>query len=161
MYDSVNIFPLVNPKHLPEFETIVLNFGFQKSNFKRIVTGLLALKFVTSKNSKVTISKHLNIFLKIKQGVPVGCKIVLRKKIMHQFYSKLTTSIFPKLKKGIVLKPPYKSLSITINNPLLFLELENSYETFKDIPKLDITFITNSKSKKEYSFLLKSIKIFL
>ena len=75
-YDSLNLLPLGNLKHLPQFKTITLNFGYQKSNFKRLITGLLALQFLTSKNSKLTISKHLNIFLKIKQGTPVGCKIV-------------------------------------------------------------------------------------
>lgn len=160
-YDSLNLLPLETIKHLPKFKTITLNFGFQKSNFKRLITGLLALEFITSKNSKLTISKHLNIFLKIKQGTPVGCKIVLKKKIMHQFYSKLSTSIFHKLKPTVHSYPYYKSMSITINNPLIFMELENRYEIFKDIPKLDITFTTNCKSEKEIFFLLKSIKIFL
>jgi large subunit ribosomal protein L5 len=162
-YDSINAFFLKNLKQIPKLQTIVLNFGYQKSNFKRLISGLLALEFITTKKSKLTKSKHLNIILKIKQGNPVGCKIVLKKKIMYQFYLKLMTSVFTKLKapQNKQFRQNYKSMSIVIQNPLIFMELENHYEFFKDIPKLDITFITNSKSKNELFFLLKSIKIFL
>jgi large subunit ribosomal protein L5 len=162
-YDSINSFFFENQNQIPRLQTIILNFGYQKSNFKRLISGLLALEFLTSKKSKLTRSKSLNVLLKIKQGNPVGCKIVLKKKIMHQFHAKLMTSVFTKLKssKNTLCKQGCKSMSITIQNPLIFMELENHYEIFKDIPKLDITFITNAKSTKELFFLLKSIKIFL
>lgn len=159
-YDSINVLSLYDIKQIPKFQTIVLNFGYQKSNFKRFISGLLALKFITSKNSKIAVSKHLNIFLKIKKGTPVGCKIVLKKKVMHQFYLKLATSVLSKL-KNTKFHPNYKSASITIKNPLIFMELEDRYEIFKDIPKLDITITTTCKSNNEFFFLLKSIKIFL
>lgn len=160
-YDSINTFSFKNSKQIPKLQAIVLNFGYQKSNFKRLVTGLLALELTTSGKSRITRSKHLNILLKIKQGNPVGCKIILKEKIMHQFYLKFKTSVFKKLPQGKQLQQNYKSLSIVIQNPLIFIELENHYEYFKDIPKLDVTFIADSKSKSELFFLLKSIKIFL
>jgi large subunit ribosomal protein L5 len=162
-YDSINTFFFENQKRTPKLQTIILNFGYQKSNFKRLISGLLALEFLTSKKSIITRSKRLNVLLKIKQGNPVGCKIILKKKIMHQLHAKFMTSVFTKLKssKNTLCKQGCKSISITIQNPLIFIELEHYYEVFKDIPKLDITFITNAKSTKELFFLLKSIKIFL
>lgn len=162
-YDTVNAFYFNNLEQIPKLQTIVLNFGYQKSNFKLLISGLLALEFITSKKSKITRSKHLNVLLKIRQGNPVGCKIVLRKKIMQQFYLKLITSVFTKLKhpQSTQFQQNYKSISIVVQNPLLFMELESHYEFYKDIPKLDITLVTNSKSKNELFFLLKSIKIFL
>lgn len=162
-YDSINAFKFDNLKQIPKLKTIILNFGYQKSNFKRLISGLLALEFITSKKSKLTRSKHLHILLKIKQGNPVGCKIILKKKIMHRFYLKLITSVFPKLKnpQNTQFQQNCKAISITIRNPLLFMELESHYEFFKDIPNLDITLLTNSKSKNELFFLLKSIKICL
>ena len=51
-----------------------------------------------------------------------------------------------------------KFLSLQIKNPLLFTELENQFQFFKSIPRLDITLFTNSDSQKEFFFLLKSIK---
>ena len=51
-----------------------------------------------------------------------------------------------------------KSVSFQIKNSLLFAELENQFQFFKNIPRLDITLVTNTSSQKELYFLLKSIK---
>lgn len=163
-YDSINAFTYKDLKKIPKLQTIVLNLGYQKSNFHRLISGLLSLELITSKKSKITRSKNINILLKIKQGNPVGCKITLKKKLMHRFYLKLITSIFIELTD---IKPPrkleqsYKSITIVIKNPLIYIELEKHYEFFKDIPQLDVTFITNSQSENELFYFLKSSKIFL
>ena len=99
-YDLVNTFLCQNLTEIPELKKIVLNFGYQKSNLKYLISGLLALEFITSKKGSLTKSKHLNLFLKIKKGNPVGCKIVLKKNTMYFFYIRLITSIFLKAKKS-------------------------------------------------------------
>jgi large subunit ribosomal protein L5 len=161
--DLINAFEYGQLQKLPKLQTIILNFSYKKSNFKRLISGLLAFEFITSKKGELTKSKCLNITLKIKQGQPVGCKVVLKKKAMYRFHSALLTSVFPKLKnpQNAPFKPNWKALSISIQNPLIFMELENHYEIFKDIPKLDITILTNAKSENEFFFVLESIKIFL
>lgn len=75
------------------------------------------------------------------------------------------TSIFPKIKRPQISQiqnnfKGVKSISFQLKNPLLFIELENQFQFFKDIPKLDITLTTNTKSQKELLFLFKSIKFF-
>ena len=165
-YDLINTFFYPSLLEIPKLKKIILNFGYRKSNLKYLVSGLLALEFISYKKGKITKSKHLNVFLKIKKGNPVGCKVVLRKSTMHFFYLKLLTSIFSKTKQsqtshlqwnlGLV-----KSVSFRLKNPLFFAELENQFQFFKDIPQLDITLLTNSQSQKELVFLLKSIKLFL
>lgn len=165
-YDLVNTFFYQNVKEISKLKKIILNFGYKKSNFKYLISSLLALEFISSKKGEITKSKRLNIFLKIKKGNPVGCKIILKKNTMHLFYIKLRTSIFPKLKQPHTSQLQrdlklIKSISFQLKNPLLFRELENQFQFFKDIPRLDITLLTNSKSRKELFFLLKSIKFFL
>jgi len=98
-YDLVNAFIYKDIAQLPKLEKITLNFGYPKSKLKNLLSGLLALEFIVSKKAKITKSRHLNIFLKIKKGNPVGCKIILKKNIMYFFYLKLITSIFPKTKR--------------------------------------------------------------
>jgi len=162
-YDFVNAFFYQNLVEIPRLRKITLNFGYQKSNFKYLVSSLLALEFITLKKGGVTKSKHLNVFLKIKKGNPVGCKIILKKSTMYFFYLKLLTSIFYKVKQSQTTGFQWdlkliKSISFQLKNPLLFTELENQFRFFKDIPRLDITLLTNSKSQKQLFFLLKSIK---
>jgi ribosomal protein L5 len=84
---------------------------------------------------------------------------------MNLFYLKLMTSIFPKIKRPQIHKLRndfkwVKSISFQLKNPLLFAELENQFQFFKDTPKLDITLTTSAKSQKELLFLFKSIKFF-
>jgi large subunit ribosomal protein L5 len=162
-YDLVNTFIYQNLTQIPRLKRIILNFGYQKSNLKYLISGLLALEFVSSRKGRITKSKHLNVFLKIKKGDPVGCKIVLKKSTMYFFYLKLITSIFPKTKQPQTPKFQWdlklaKSISFQIKTPLLFAELENEFQYFKDTPRLDITLSTNSRSQEELFFLLKSIK---
>ena len=165
-YDLVNAFKCQNVTEIPKLKKIVLNFGYQKSNLKSLISGLLALEFITSKKSNLTKSKHLNLLLKIKKGNPVGCKIVLKKNTMFFFYTKLINSIFLKAKRA----PKYtfqwglnsvKSVSIQLKSPLLFADLETQFQFFRNIQRLDITLITNSRSQKELFFFLKSFKFFI
>jgi len=98
-YDLVNTFTYQDLTQMPSLKKIILNFGYPKSKLKNLISGLLALEFLSSKKGKITKSRHLNIFLKLKKGNPVGCKLVLKKSIMNFFYLKLMTSIFPKIKR--------------------------------------------------------------
>jgi large subunit ribosomal protein L5 len=98
-YDLINTFTYSNLTKIPKLEKIVLNFGYQKSNLKYIISGLLALEFITSKKSSLTKSKNLNLFLKIKKGNPVGCKVILRKNTMYHVYTNIINSIFLKAKR--------------------------------------------------------------
>ena len=123
-HDLINVFAYPNLNELPELKKIILNFGYQKSNLKHIISGLLALEFLSSWKGGITKSKHLNLFLKIKKGNPVGCKIVLKKNIMFFFYLKLTTSILPKIKQYKVFQHEgdlnnFKSISFQFLNNII------------------------------------------
>ena len=62
-YDLVNAFVYQNLTQMPRLEKVILNFGYPKSKLKNLISGLLALEFLSSKKGKITKSKHLNIFL--------------------------------------------------------------------------------------------------
>jgi large subunit ribosomal protein L5 len=163
-YDLINTFIYKNLKNIPKFKKLILNFGYKKSNLKYLISGLLALEFISSKKGKLTKSKHLNLLLKLKKGNPVGCKIVLKKSSMYFFYLKLITFILPKIKQFQISQQKrdlknFKFVSFQLKTPLLFAELENQFQLFKEIPRLDVTLLTNSKSQKELFFLLKSVKL--
>ena len=98
-YDLINTFFCQSLVQIPNLKKIILNFGYQKSNIKYLISSILALEFISSKKGRITKSKRINLFLKIKKGNPVGCTIVLKKNAMHFFYIKLKTLIFPKIKQ--------------------------------------------------------------
>lgn len=165
-YDLINTFFYQDLIKIPKLEKIILNFGYKNPNFRYIISSLLALEFISLKKGKITKSKDLNVFLKIKKGNPVGCKIILNKKSMYFFYLKLIIFILSKAKQSQKSRLHWrlklnKSLSFQLKNPLLFAELENHFQFFKNISQLDVTLITDSKCQKELIFLFKSIKFFL
>lgn len=157
VYDLINKFSYNNLKKIPKLEKIILNFGCKNSEIKNLAASLVSLELITAnKNITVTKSKKANIFLKIRSGHPVGCKIILEEKKMYDFLFKLLTSIFPNLKefKGLFVnkKTNPKSFSFTLKELILFKELETSFYLFNNLPSLNINIITNIKTKKNLFF---------
>ena len=160
-YDLLNKFSYSHLNKIPTLYKIILNFGLKEKNLKQTVSGLIALELLGSQKSKLTRSSVSNISLKIRKGNPVGCKITLQKFAMYNFFANLVFNILPKIKQFD--KFHYKNLtknsfSFKIKNNFLFLELETNYEFFKNLNDLDITLVTNSQSKHELYYLLRSYK---
>ena len=64
-YDLINTFVYQNLTQVPRLEKIILNLGYPKSKLKNLISGLLALEFLSSQKGKITKSRHLNVFLKL------------------------------------------------------------------------------------------------
>lgn len=99
-YDLINTFFYQSSTEIPKLEKIILNFGYKNPNFRYIISSLLALEFISFEKGNITRSNDLNVFLKIKKGNPVGCKITLKKKTMYFFYLKLIIFILSKTKQS-------------------------------------------------------------
>jgi len=166
-YDLINKFFYRNLNKIPELKKIILNFGCNKNlSVKNIAASFLALELITGKQGIITKSKRVNILLKVKKGNPVGCIVILKKTSMYCFFLKLITQIFPNFDKdfkgiNIPKRSNYKSFSLTLTDLTNFKELEKQFYLFKDLPPLNIVFITNINSRKELIFLLNSFKLFL
>lgn len=161
-YDLINKFSYNTIKKLPKIKKIVLNFGCKATEIKYISESLLALELITDQKGLITINKRPNMILKLRKGNPTGCKVTLNKFKMFNFFNVTLINVFPKIKNfnGFSLKQKIKknTFSYKIHNTSVFTELEKHYFLFNNLPKLDITIITNSNSKKEFVFLLKSMK---
>ena len=147
----------------PEIHKLILNFGIKELNFKNILPTLTSLELITNQKTILTCSKTSNISLKIRKGVPVGCKVTLRNLNMSLFLSKVILIIFPSIKlfEGIPFKKSieqYKSFSFCLDEALIFTELEHQYELFKSLPKLDISITTDVNSIQELNNLLTSCR---
>jgi large subunit ribosomal protein L5 len=147
----------------PQIDKLILNFGIKELNFKNILPTLTSLELITNQKTILTCSKMSNISLKIRKGVPVGCKVTLRNLNMSLFLSKVILIIFPSIKlfEGIPFKKSieqYKSFSFCLDDALIFTELEHQYELFKSLPKLDISITTDVNSIQELNNLLTSCR---
>jgi large subunit ribosomal protein L5 len=162
-YDLLNKFCYTNLKEFPKLKKIVLNFGCKSFEIKDLAASLLSLELISTKRATLTTSSRPNILLKIRKGHPVGCVVILRKEQMYRFFFKLLTEVFPILKdfKGIPLnkKIGKTSFSFTLNKLIAFKELESQFYLFGKLPPLNITLVTNTKTKKELIYLINSFKL--
>jgi large subunit ribosomal protein L5 len=162
-YNLINKFFYKNITELPFLKKVIVNFNCKTSEIKLLSSSILALEIITLQKGSLTKSKKSNIFLKLRKGQPIGCKLELSKNNRFNFLSKLVFEILPKFKKFSHFK--YK----TVNNKntftfktqdiLNFPELETNYNIFNKLKNLNITFVGNTKTSKEMMWLLKSFKI--
>lgn len=161
-YELINKFNYQNIENLPKLKKIILSFNCKTSELKNLAIALLALELISKQKGTLTKAKRPNILLKIRKGHPTGCKITLQKKQIFKFFEKIITEILPKLKNLKELKFTDKmkknTFSYEIYDTFSFFELEQHYYIFNNIPKLNITLITNSKTNIEMLFLLKSFQ---
>ena len=159
--DLLTKFNYKNVKTIPKLKKIILIFGFNTVDFKKISIALLALKLITKKQSKIVSAKKPNILLKIRKGEPVGCKVILTKKFMFLFLSNLLFKILPlNFKYRILLKEcNVNFLTFNIKNILIFKTLEQNYILFNRIENLHLTVVTaSSKNKEEFFYFLNLLK---
>ena len=162
-YDLLNKFFYNRIEDIPQLKKIVLNFGCKSFELKNLAVSLLSLELIANQKGVLTKSKRANILLKIRKGNPVGCMVVLKKNKMYDFTFKLLINVFPSLRdfKGIYVakKLNTTSLSFTLTDLISFKELEKQFYLFSKLPPLNITFVTDAKSKKELLYLLNSFKL--
>ena len=149
---------------IQKLEKIILNFGSKNLDLFVLSSSLLFLELITRKKGSVTRAKRSNVLLKIRKGNIVGCTVVLTKTKMYDFLFKLLVNIFPNLKnfdgiKVVREKLLKKSFSFTIKDFVCFKELEKQFYLFSKLPPLNITILSNAKTKKEMLYLMQSFKL--
>lgn len=161
--DLINKFAYTDTKDLPTIKKIILNFGCKTVDIKQLASSLLALELISNQKGFLTKTNYPNILFKIRKGNPTGCKVTLSKSKQSIFLGTLVLEIFPKLKnfKGFnVTKKLRKNVfSWEFGENFSFSELESHYYLFNNLPKLDITIVTNTKTERELLFLLKSFQL--
>lgn len=162
--DLTNKYLYTDFKMIPNIEKIILNFGCNTSEFFNISSAFLFLELISQKKSVLTTAKKGNVIFKIRKGNIVGCIVILTKKKMYSFLSKLLMYIFPNLKdfEGIQMSQKQLlkgSFSFILKDFSCFKELEKQFYLFPKLPPLNITLLSKAKTKKELLYVLYSFKL--
>jgi large subunit ribosomal protein L5 len=138
---------------VPKIEKVVLNVGVGSVLREEPTQKLVArdLAAITGQKALPTIAKRAISAFKVREGMVVGYKVTLRGKRMFDFLSRLINVVIPRMRdfRGLESKSVDKSgnLSIGIREHIIFPEI--SEEEIKRIFGLEITVVTNAKSKEE------------
>ena len=144
---------------VPKLDKIVINIGLgdTKENPKELDNAIADLSKITGQKPIITKSKKAIAAFKLRAGVPIGCKVTLRKGKMYDFAFKLFNVALPRVRdfRGVETNSfdGRVNYSMGIKEQLIFPEIE--YDKIDKIRGMDIIFVTTAKTDEEARELLK------
>ncbi|AVQ38219.1 50S ribosomal protein L5 [Clostridium botulinum] len=148
-----------NIMEVPKLEKIVINMGVgeAKENQKSLEAAVEDLAKITGQKPILTKAKKSVANFKIRENMPLGCKVTLRKQNMYEFADKLINVALPRVRdfSGVSSKSfdGRGNYAIGIKEQLIFPEIE--FDKIDKIRGMDIIFVTTAKTDEEARELLR------
>ncbi|CDB24800.1 50S ribosomal protein L5 [Firmicutes bacterium CAG:552] len=147
-----------NIMEVPKLEKIVLNMrlGDIKDNSKSIQTAIAELEAIAGQKAIVTKAKKSVANFKLREGQSIGVKITLRGDKMYEFFDKLVSIAFPRVRdfRGISGKSfdGRGNYAVGVREQIIFPEVP--YEQVEKVRGFDVCMVTSAKSDDEAKQLL-------
>jgi large subunit ribosomal protein L5 len=148
-----------NVMEVPKIEKIVLNMGLGEAiqNIKILDSAALELNAISGQKSVITKAKKSIATFKLRQGMPIGCMVTLRRGKMYEFLDRLMNVSLARVRdfKGVSGNAfdGKGNYTLGIKEQLIFPEI--NYDSVDKIKGLNITIVTSAKSDEEGKALLK------
>ena len=148
-----------NPMQVPRLEKIILNFGLGEAinNIKILDSAAEELKIIAGQKPVITRARKSIAAFKLREGMPIGCKVTLRRQKMYDFFNKLVNVALPRVRdfRGISGKAMdgRGNYTLGIKEHIIFPEIE--YDKIDKIKGLNITVVTSAETDDEGRELLK------
>ena len=148
-----------NVHQAPRLEKIVLNMGVggATQDAKLLESAISDLTIISGQKPAITKAKKSIASFKLRQGMPIGCKVTLRGDRMWEFFDRLLSTALPRIRdfRGVSAKSfdGRGNYSLGVNEQLIFPEVD--YDKVDKIRGMDITFVTSSKTDEECRVLLE------
>lgn len=152
-------FSYKNVMEVPKIEKVVLNMGLGEAiqNVKILDSAVLELNAITGQKSVITKAKKSIATFKLRQGMPIGCMVTLRRDRMYEFLDRLMNVSLARVRdfKGVSGKAfdGKGNYTLGIKEQLIFPEI--NYDSVDKIKGLNITIVTSAKTDEEGKALLK------
>lgn len=148
-----------NVMEVPKLEKIIINMGVgeAKDNPKVLEAAVSDLKLISGQQPIITKARNSVANFKIRQNMPIGCKVTLRKGKMYEFADKLINVALPRVRdfRGVSSKSfdGRGNYALGIKEQLIFPEVE--YDKVDKVRGMDIVFVTDAKTDEEARELLR------
>ncbi|NLK70202.1 MAG: 50S ribosomal protein L5 [Clostridiales bacterium] len=147
-----------NIMEVPKLHKVVINVGAgeAKDNAKVIDAIMNDIAIITGQKPVVCRAKKSVANFKLREGMPIGVKVTLRRERMYDFVDKLFNVAFPRVRDFRGINPNSfdgkGNYSTGIKEQLIFPEIE--YDKIDKVRGMDINFITTAKTDEEAKELL-------
>lgn len=148
---------------VPKLEKIVLNVGMGDghSNPNALNAAITELGQITGQKAVKTVAKKSIANFKIREGYDVGCKVTLRGERMYEFLDRLINVALPRVRdfKGLSTKAfdNFGNYNFSVREQIIFPEID--FDKVDKIHGLNITVVTNAKTKEETKALLDEFRM--
>ena len=157
-------FGYTNPMQVPKLQKIVINMGVGEAtgDQKKLDAAVGELALISGQRPVKTVAKKAIAGFKIRKGLPIGCKVTLRKARMYEFLDRLVTIALPRVRdfRGIPGNKGFDgrgNFAMGMKEQIVFPEIV--YDKVDQIRGMDIVFVTSARNDAEAKALLKQFYI--
>ena len=157
----VKEFDYKNIMEVPKLERVILNMGLGEAihNIKILDSAVEELALIAAQRPVVTRAKRSIASFKLREGMPIGCMVTLRRERMYCFLDKLFNVNLPRVRdfRGLSDKSfdGRGNYSLGIKEHIIFPEI--NYDTIDKVKGLNITIVTTARTDIEARFLLEKL----
>ena len=148
-----------NIMEIPRLDKIVINMGVgdSKDNSKALEKAVEELELITGQKPVITRARKSVANFKLREGMPIGTKVTLRRDKMYYFMDKLVSVSLPRVRdfRGVSANSfdGRGNYALGIKEQLIFPEIE--YDKIDKVRGMDIIFVTTAKTDEEARELIK------
>jgi large subunit ribosomal protein L5 len=156
-------FGYTNPMQIPKLVKISVNMGVGEaaSESKAIDSAVNEMTLITGRKPQVTKSRKSIAAFKLREGIPIGCRVTLRKAGMYEFMDRLVNIALPRVRdfRGLSTKgfDGNGNYSMGLKEQIVFPEV--NYDKIEKVRGMDITFVTTAKTDEEAEALLAAFNM--
>ena len=152
-----------NIMEVPKLDKVVINMGVgeAKENAKVLESAIADMEKIAGQKAVVTRAKNSVANFKIREGMPIGCKVTLRGEKMYEFVDRLINLALPRVRDFRGVNPNAfdgrGNYALGIKEQLIFPEIE--YDKIDKVRGMDVIFVTTAKTDEEARELLKQFNM--
>jgi large subunit ribosomal protein L5 len=152
-----------NPMQVPRLDKIVINMGVGEAagDQKKLDSAVAELALISGQRPVKTKAKKAIAGFKIREGLPIGTKVTLRKARMYEFLDRLVTIALPRVRdfRGVSGKgfDGHGNFAMGLKEQIIFPEI--AYDKVEDVRGMDIVVVTTAKTDAEAKALLKAFDL--
>lgn len=148
-----------NHMEVPRIEKIVINMGVGEGSQdkKKVATAAKEMELIAGQKPVITKAKTSISTFKLREGMPIGCKVTLRRQRMFEFVDRLVTVAMPRIRDFRGLNPKSfdgrGNFAMGIKEQIVFPEI--AYDDIDVVRGMDIIVTTSANTDEEARELLK------
>ena len=148
-----------NSLEVPKIEKITLNMGVGEASQdkKKVQTAAEEMELIAGQKPVITKAKKSIAQFKLREGMPIGCKVTLRRERMYEFLDRLITIAMPRIRdfRGVSAKSfdGRGNYAMGLKEQIIFPEI--NYDRIDTVRGMDVIVTTTARTDEEARELLK------